>query len=311
MTKRALFLIFLFFVFSSFAVSAQPPKAKQNASVPKNVLKNFFFSPVKKIHWSVYVFTESHNFEFDSLASSKLVWSNLLMIGAGSLLEFPLKNDSLLQLQIEGARDVSGYSVDDDLRNRLQMVSYGKTFAEYAHVWLAGGKKKSLGQLNFYWFAGIAFTNHNLRMKEHTTVTEKRKSEIFYDITQDYDVFLLGPQIKLKFAYRYKSTVFSFFIQVGLPLYLALADWPYRNDFRHPISFMHHGFSIFTEFRLRSQTYFTPTFSMHLDYKLNFLYGFAIFNTVFLRDEKKPYHSSIHYALAWRTGVEVGMDFHF
>lgn len=269
-----------------------------------------------KVNWSVYYFMENSFFELDTIVLSKLTWNSMLMQGAGTRIDFFVSKKYRLELEIEGARNVMGYSVDDDLRNRLITVSYGGVLNEYIQASIRAGTTTQLGKIKNGWLAGFTLTNHDLRMLGHSTLDPIGHIPARFPkstVTQDYNLFLLGLGVKTDFSYQYKATLFSVIMDFRLPWYLAIADWPFRTDLQHPISFIQNGLSVFLEFRLRSQTFFSKRFSMRLGYKISMLYLFWSMRSTFISKPKKTMFSwsSTNYAFGWRTGLELGFDFHF
>lgn len=269
-----------------------------------------------KVNWSVYYFMENSFFETDSLSYSKLTWNTMFMHGAGTRIDFPISKKYRMELEVEGARNVMGYSVDDDLRNHLVTVSYGGILNEYAQASIRAGTTTYLGKIKNSWLAGFTLTNHDLRMLGHMSMNASGHYADRYSpttVTQDYNLFLLGLGVKTDFSYQHKATLFSLLLDFRLPWYLVIAHWPFRSDWQHPISFVNNGLSVFFEFRLRSQTFFSKKFSMHLDFKLSMLYLPWVTRITYLTNPNRAvfHFSSIHYAFGWRTGLEIGFDFHF
>lgn len=282
--------------------------------------KNLYEWKHTKINWSIYSFVEHSYFEFENKALSKLVWNNMLMIGYGSYIVFPLKNNYRVQLNVEGATNYAGYSTDDDLRNYLLIISYGKVLSTYAYASIRTGKITSMGKIKNSWLAGVAFSNYDLRMLEHTQMRKYNGScycgKSLPGITQDYNIFLLGAEFQIDFSYQFKNTIFSLIFKPTLSLHLAIADWPYRKDFAHPISFTATGFAFSFELRLRSQTFFTKNFSMRMDLKMATLYTPPLLFVIneYKKDSGEVLKNQLDmakYSWGLRSGVEIGMDFHF
>lgn len=293
-------------------------RKKQNK--PKITNKDLYLWKNTKINWAVYSFVEHGYFEFENAALSKLVWNNMLMVGYGSRIDFSLKTGYRMQLEVEGASNYAGYSTDDDLRNYLVIFSYGTVLSTYAHASINTGKTTNLGKIKNSWLAGVAFSNHDFRMLGHAQLRNDdgycNCTEPLSGVTQDYNIFLLGAEFQTDFSYQFKNTVFSLIFKPTLSLQLAVADWPYRKDFAHPVSFITMGFAFSFEFRLRSQTFFTKNFSMHMDLKMAALYTPPLSIIILEYKTKtgevlKNQFDMVKYSWGLRSGVEIGMDFHF
>ncbi len=227
---------------TAYRTSAAQPSRVQ----PKT--QTAYQSQDKKTSIEIDYLYQTADFYWKSDADSRLTWKDVNMAGV----ELKLRTQTDYGEMIFGGSYVtsnSGYSMDDDLDNDFWTVSWGEAKANelslFAFFPVTEGEAGKV-------FWGLRLKKGEYKMRHPYSIgwgwtqVSPGNWQLVWDgwidpdtgDTQKYTFYTLGPSIGGELN-LFKSKYFkgSLFSDLGLQLYYAKADWPYRADMDHPNSF--------------------------------------------------------------------------
>jgi len=223
---------------------------------------------------------QTADFYWKNRSLSRLTWRDVALRGGELKLRTQLTGGQDFIAGASYVTSASGYSTDDDLDNMALIVSWGSVDVSETSVYMFWSVAKADSATAFL---GLRFKHgsYNMRQQYMLDYTGAWLLPVSGD-TQEYAFNTFGPSLGFD-ADILKNANFRFSAggDLGVQLYYAVANWPYRDDLAHPNSFDDLGFvvNLNAAFKLEwmLSRNFSLTGSLGLDYFRN---PFAMSRTV-------------------------------
>ncbi len=234
------------------------------------------------------------NFSWISKEDSILTWRDMKIGGYALISQYTYPSGHAQRITLKYGKANSGYSTDDDVKNSRYTISWGginisNYIAEYDFLYKLKNKVSVITGFTFNYSDMNMLHNNSIRPYKIDNNTYRLVGQSYpksNEVTQKYKFYTFGPRLGGEAQlYQSKRLKIATEVTFGLSFYYALADWPQRTDFKHPVSFKNTG----AVGQINSQatvTYnFNKYFALVSNVGHNYFHNiFPLTNTIFLSE---------------------------
>ncbi len=208
------------------------------------------------------------NFSWINEADSILTWRDMNIGGYAITGQYTYPSGHTQRIILKYGEVNSGYSTDDDVKNGIYAISWGGVYvsnyiAEYDFLYKLNDRLLVISGFSFNYGDMNMLHNNSIRPYKIDNNTYGLVGQSYpksNEVTQKYKFYTFGPRLGGEAQlYQSKKLQIDTEVTFGLSFYYALADWPYRTDYEHPVSFKNTG----AVGQINSQATVTYNFNNH------------------------------------------------
>ena len=223
MKKIIAIIVFIcIFITNYIFAQADEKKHERNITVSTNYLYTNIYLSSRYIH-----------------AGSILTWRDVRLHGAEVNVEINKESSKQENIGLGFSSSYRGHHTDDDTTNRVDGISAGSVdaiLATFSYEVVTEYKDIKLDLK-----LGVDF--NYLKLEDYDFKIYYANDETFYldGLGSKYDLYKFCFYGGVQKKFEHKTGYLVLFGQSGIGMYVGLADWIHRTEFKHPISFSDIG----------------------------------------------------------------------